>query len=699
MKKSWKILISVILALCASLGSIACKSNTPEESDPNESDYNVERVTYEGTHVLTAPDTNKDFVKDGATEYKIVMVEGYASDAVLKNAKDEFVYFFKQATGITMQVLSDEDVSYSDANKYISIGDTSLFRSSGIELDKKALTEEGVRIVTKGNTIYLNGGSNYGVLFAVYDFLQIYFNFDNYYTDCWDIDEGVTDLKLKHFDVTDIPDIPFRSANYSSEYYYSYGSARDYDSLNAGNRMRMPRRYGNLLMPIHTYTDETIPDGKNHSSTSDNPRSSIHNSNYYLPRAQYQKDHPNWFGSQGVQLCYTAHGNEQDLEEMIRLCAEKIEYSLKRYTPEDYPNYNIVTLTVEDGGRECQCDSCIAAAKKYKAESAPVILFVNRVNKLVREWLAENENAAYRRDNFHIVFFAYNAYVGAPVITDENSGEFVATAPEIMCDEGVGVFTAYSSGSYRYYEPFYSELNVEGRDQMKKWALLSDFVMAWTYSTNFRLFMYPCDTFSFYYGGAFSYFAANNVQVLYNQAQISESRSHTAFHLLKAYLDSKLEWDSSLDVEQLIEKFFNAMYREAAPIMKRMWTEQRLQMQKVRVENLNSEPTNNIYTNLALADAQYFPFPLVSSWIDLCGDAVKAVSKYKTQNPSLYDALYFHITSEWVSPAYMTLTLHKSLLTDKEYSALKQEFIDAIALTEIKSYRENGAMSDFIAGL
>ena len=56
--------------------------------------------------------------------------------------------------------------------------------------------------------MYIVGGSDNGVLYGVYDFLKVNFGYEQYYKDCFDIDTGVTDLPLKNYNITDIPDSP-----------------------------------------------------------------------------------------------------------------------------------------------------------------------------------------------------------------------------------------------------------------------------------------------------------------------------------------------------------------------------------------------------------------------------------------------------------------------------------------------------------
>ena len=89
---------------------------------------------------------------------------------------------FKRATNIEIASVRDDsgDPILTDDNaKRISIGETSLITSMTQEeqlafgYDKSILGSDGVRIITKNNTVYILGGSFYGVLYSVYDFMTI----------------------------------------------------------------------------------------------------------------------------------------------------------------------------------------------------------------------------------------------------------------------------------------------------------------------------------------------------------------------------------------------------------------------------------------------------------------------------------------------------------------------------------------------
>ena len=188
-KNIFKTFIALLLAgVCTFL--VSCKN--PDNGSVRPSDDGgvfdpdakiTVKDTYDGTHDFTAPDTDMPFVTNGSCDYTIVVPE--TRGAQINMAKNELVQFFAEATGITLPAVADSE--FTDNGKgYISLGETSLLAESGVTVDHKKLTEDGVRIVTEGKNIYLVGGGDYGTLYAVYDFLEIYFDFDVYYKDCYE---------------------------------------------------------------------------------------------------------------------------------------------------------------------------------------------------------------------------------------------------------------------------------------------------------------------------------------------------------------------------------------------------------------------------------------------------------------------------------------------------------------------------------
>ena len=204
---------------------------------------------YNENHMFSYKTTDTYMVKDGKTSYKVVVPE--IETQSISYAKSELSRFFKEATGVDLKFIKDTGLSHNDSNRYISLGDTSLYKSLNRDDDITALKKDGTKIFTKDKTVYIIGGAETGVLNGVYDFLKINFGFEYFFTDSYTLRTNVTDLKLLDYDVTDISDIEYREI-----VGYTKGSDSA-DGKMISYRLRLRDIYGNLLLPIHMGDSQT----------------------------------------------------------------------------------------------------------------------------------------------------------------------------------------------------------------------------------------------------------------------------------------------------------------------------------------------------------------------------------------------------------------------------------------------------------
>ena len=481
LKKLTRTLITIILMLTLSVTAFACGEEAGIVEETREP---IEKVRYtEGVHDFTAPDIEgKWLIKDGATDYAIVLPA--TLDKILSKAYEEFKLLFTRATGIsTMNVVRDTEVTWTEDVKYISIGNNAFFEDAkekaGIEFDAPSLKNDGTRIITKGETVFLLGGPGAGVIYSIYDFMSICFNYEFYYNNCLEIDTGVKNLPLKAFDVTNIPDIGYRSVSTgggipaaSAIDNMALGETAIQDIANVNYRMGEPDNGNDYLLPIY----QDFYSSYSEASTSGKPSARIHNVMEYCP-----PDHPDcepiWFSDSGNhQLCYNARGDEDSLKRMKDYCARKICNSLEIFPRASAPFMNKVTLTIEDYTDHCNCTVC---AQQMIADDnsrcGAIIRFCNDVRAQVDEWMAQPENEPYRRDTLELVFFAYSAIPNPPAHFDEETGEWEA-APNCEMAEGVGVYLA-ASGSTT--DSMYHERNIGYRNHLDGWNAVADILWLW----------------------------------------------------------------------------------------------------------------------------------------------------------------------------------------------------------------------------
>ncbi len=655
MKNIFKKTAAFLLACLATfsvVGASACKDPKKDSSGGDETVYD------NPNHNFTAPDTDKDLIANGKTEYTLVYPA--ESTSYESTARQEFINLFREATGIKMNAIPDTGLTYDESKKYISLGDTTLLASSGLTIDKDALSSSGVRIVTKGNTVFLSGGEKQGVIYSVYDFMSIMFDYETYYIDCMVIDKNVKNAKLKAFDVTNIPDFKDRVRSYATY------RANDSETKTFVNRMRMNSSRSNRFPMYKNFNSSTSP-----SKTG-------HNTDTILPRETYKDTHGDWFSDNGNQLCYTAHGNAEEWDLMVEEIVKKCFNSLQFHTEASYPDYDTFDIVMEDNEQACTCTDCLAETAKYGAASGSVVKVINEVSRRFKKQYAELKAAnpdsdLYTRDvdDFKFQFYSYLQYVAAPTVQNAETGEWSASAPEMELEDNVVVQLALTNLS-----TFYSITNpdnINGKNTVDSWAALTDNLAYWIYTTNFHFYLYPWYDFTFMNGESYGYFAEKSDYSMYSQSIVTGEGAMTNWYNLRMYVDAKLQWDTSLDVDVLVDNWFNAMYKdkETVSIMKSLY-EDNVTLARAVISQYGT-PFNFMgsYINILT----YWPYQMLEGWLDRYDMALASIEKYK--GTADYEVLRGHIEVETVSPLYMMMDLHSVTMSKTK----KTEIVDRLLNT------------------
>jgi len=662
MKKFLKItsFICVIITFCSVLFAFACNGNSNGNSD-GENDGELKKVKYSGTHVFTAVDTEHYVVKNGKTSYVLVLPDNYGVE--IKTAKDEFLHLFQMATGISLVTVTDKNLSFNENSEYFSIGQTSVYKASELKLDLSNLKNYGARVATKYKSVFLLSETDAGLVNAVYAFMQATFNYDYFYRDVVEID-SVTQLKLKQYDITDVPDIQDNIV-YTSKLDTKFS---DYDMDMYRERMRATKAIDQPFMAVWR------------GEPGNSRQNAFHNSTDYLPKEENEAYMQYFYSDRGDQLCYTAHGNPEAYAVMVQKCTQKVIDSLKYYSPEKYPYKNTMTITMQDNDYVCSCKACLDNKEKYGADSASVIIFVNKLCEGVEAWMKTDEGKPYARENFNIMFFAYNSFEKCPAT--KTDGRYKLNE-DLYVHPMLSVWLALG---FSYVTDFYDPVNEERRECMQSWYDVCDNVRLWTYSTNFVYNNAFYDVFNFYTSDFYQYISANGTSYILNEGNgVSMS---TNFQALSVYLHAKLRWNSSLDSAELTKKWFNAMYKDAAPTMEALFNKIRLHM--LNVSRGDGDASCTILGN-DYGKMEFWPEEILRSWMNDTDEAKKAVEKYRESNYELYCKLVNHIDLEYIAPAAHMLKFYSDRLNYDEFTAICNR------LKSICNYTQDSELENFLA--
>ncbi len=611
--------IILVFILSMVLSCVGCEDNT------NTADTGLTAI--EGQYLANY----------GETQYQIVIPEN--AGGMVRIASADLNRFFYEATGAYIPVVADSEVSGD--GKYISIGNTTILQNTDISYSYEELGNDGYKIITKDDDLYLIGGADDGTMYAAYELLEILVGFDFFAEDCYILTKGMTQVPLYDFDLTDIPDIPIRIAS----------------NAVVGNNNQT--RYRLRLQPL---TDNYVQVNGYWA----------HNS------LQYVKDSPDvnalWYNTAQSQLCYTAHGDEAEYEKMLNACFITMRDSLIQ-TPEK----NSITFAIEDNSEICNCDACTAMTEKYGALSSTIILFLNDLNALVRQWFETEEGKPYARD-LRIVFFAYNGYEEAPATYNEETGKYEANGGIKMDD---GVYCMLAPIRMDYYRPITDPVNQEFYNNVKSWGDMADGnLYIWYYSTNFYNYLAPYDCFDSF-AENYRVAAQCNAYYLFDQRQMDESGVVTGWTTLKDYVCSKLLWDVEQNPAELTDKFFDAYFGPAAPEMREIYDQMRL-LTSYNKEHNEMGGQATIY--LALTKETYWPKDILKQWLESYDRAEEKIAALKESDPALYESYLEHIMREKLSTLYLYVELY-SFNTSAElidaYKAEFKEWADKFGITRV----------------
>lgn len=582
MKKLFKLLIVSTLAVILAFSTVACScggesGGNGEGTSNSAASSTVKKYDYNGTHIRTAPDVDTEdyIIKDGNFLYTVIVPKATNTNEI--RLRNEFDALLQRAMGYTPKVANDSEVNVFDPNQlYISIGDNAYTKSAGITVDPSVTGANGVVIKTIGKNIFLTGGYDTGALNAIYTFFEICFNYRQFNRNTIKMDTDVQNMKLKNFDVLEVPDIQYSSA-YHKELQWRTPSQFDYYSLGTKyvddklveteikyhNERRRNTYSLNSLLFLMPAEDGSVGSSHNTSKIFDKNKSGV-------------KDNPlskDWFASSGRQICWTAHGNPEAFEAMVDFFVEEAKTQIIKW--QDSLNLQTMMIGNEDGGGFCNCEACSesfeAAGKSYQGSQ---FVFVNAALEKLLEWFDKPENAELKAKypNFKLAVFGYDRFKKAPVTYNEAENKYEAiNGFEPMKDRVVVYYTTYIS-----YRSIYDDALSGTREDIQSYSDIGVEIWTWNYIMAYNSES-SCDPFAQWNSELIKYFAANNIGVTFSEVV---GTGHPAkWSDLLVYVMCQISWNSDLDSSKLIEDYCDAVYGMVSKEMQEILKEDRLAFQ------------------------------------------------------------------------------------------------------------------------
>ncbi len=624
MKKFVK-LASIVMAAVTAFSLVGCNENANNNADkvltPDGTylTYTNTIPKVEGTiHERKVGTTSHKIIQGGNTSYVLVLPAEKGN--YLNKAYAEFNYFFNEAVGYKLDVVSDAGLTYSEDSTYISMGDTTVLKEAGITVDYETLGRQGYQIDTKGKSIFISGKER-GCLWGMYDLLGELFGYEMLHNQYYTLDKNVTELALPDFEIKEVPDFDYRVTSYGGIYL----------NETAATRMRMIR-------------DSNIYVKNTHS----------HSSFRMVPPETYKSTRPEWYSPSGRQLCYTAGGDEDSYKELVQVASDFIIGKLK----EDL-DHELVSMAQQDYNEWCTCKACAESRDYYGSNAATAIHWTNDVADTVQAWIDENQPG--RDITFNMI--VYHQTEKAPVKKDEN-GNYVPVDDTVILRDNVAANIAPIAADF--VSSINDSANAAMKETFESWQALADQYASWLYDIVYcdKYRLVPYDT----WGNSpdmLRFLKNMGTYLVFPEAAISQQQQSN-FDALKQYLWSKLMWDVNLDVTTLINHYFDTLYRDAAPIMKQAYWNMRAELYNHKLMGRDGSCWTNSFK------VKYWGKRYLVNQVDVINSAYALVAKYEQTDPSYYAFVMDEIGRESVGPRYMLVKLYGGTFLPSEQIAMAE---------------------------
>ncbi len=569
------------------------------------------------------------FVKSGKTDYVIVYPKDGGSE--ITSAVSEMENFFEEAIGADVETYADSD-SIPMGKKLISIGNTTQAQSAlGAGADGAKMEKESFRLTTKEDDLYIVG-QGYGVVWGVYQLLNYMFDYEFYKADVYTLNTNVSNLNFFTIDETQVPDITYLPCNYNG----LRGSGAD-----------------NILRYRLRNEWEVMGGG------------SYHNSFKVLDPNKYSLNHSAWYSTGNAQLCYTAHGNAEELSAMVDAAVDYYMEELKIAPKKTY-----VAFIMQDSNTWCTCDACLASEEKYGAKSTAML----QMSQLIHEGISEELAAINDSRDVKVVPMVYYQSENLPAVFNEETGKYELVDDSLNFD---GVVPFWAAMTLKKHEkPWSDPENASAVEMLKQLNDLFEEFWVWDYAVNFHDYLTPFNTFTSM-SEDFQFLGDFNIGFYLYQCD-HDAGNTTGFGALKLYLSSKLRWNADLDVNELTDNFFRNVYGPGGSAM------QEIYQQYCTLATLNAAgygevtPWDQSIYSPTVQNAQYWPKGLLKEWLSLIEESYASIEDLKTTDKEAYEIYAYNIRMESIFARYLYARNYMKADTNENISFKLEVYYDVI---------------------
>ncbi len=441
-------------------------------------------------------------------------------------AASELQSYFEKISGAKLPIVEE---SQKDSVRYtFFLGNTRRALQAGVATDERTMGRDGFTLRSVSEGLIVLGRNQLGTLFGVYELLE------RYYDVRWfmpgDIGEYVPQhetLKMGQVNLTYKPSFRVRWVGL--------------DEWALRQRMNVFVRIGKKNVGIKW-------------------KWNFHTFSKLMPPKKYYAEYPEYFAMVNGKRTVTdskSHGNQlcTTNPDVIRIVGENLNAVL-----DADPDIEIITLSPNDGGGFCECDKCVALDEPgrdwFAKYSRRLAIFNNQIAKLVKQ----------KHPDVLIKVGAYAMYARPPLDADYRPEEnlFFQLCHLYFChNHPLGSKGCKAGETYQPSKSF--QPNQEFCKILDQWKDLSPHLFVYEYytigGTSRSNLPWPLvHTMR----SDIPYYRDHGVEGFYSQ------QDGNLWHRLglNYYVAAKLCWNADLNVDALLDDYFEKFYGSAAEPMR-----------------------------------------------------------------------------------------------------------------------------------
>ena len=253
----------------------------------------------------------------------------------------------------------------------------------------------------------------------------------------------------------------------------------------------------------------------------------VHTFYRFMPPSEFYDKHPEYYSlidgkriHDRAQLCLTN-------PDVLDIITERLKIAMK-----ENPSNLIYSVSQNDWRNPCQCENCQAIVDDEGSQSGIMVWFVNQVADRIKDDFPDK----------YVGTLAYQ-YTRKPPEKIKPKENVVIRLCSIEC------CFSHDFNSCPENEEFLSDL--------ERWSTISPHIYIWDYVVNFSHYIMPYPNFNVLQSNIKSFIDNSSIGVMEQAAYQSRGGE---FAELRAYLISKLLWDSESNVDEVIDNFMYGYY-------------------------------------------------------------------------------------------------------------------------------------------